>query len=325
MAKSNSRGGFGRRGGGTVTVIETRVHRSSIRNARVGFIITAFVVALLTMTIASDRMHPILALLLGLMLGTAVGACVWVLIRIWPVIRLIWWWTPEILLALTVVYGWTALARHTTLPLRMLIVTILVGVPAAVMPINRRIRALAWCLIVRHRLRTCFAQFIIANRTGSLPLILLARPTPVGERVWVYLRPGLAMGDLENRLDKIAVACHATQVMVDRAGSSAAFMRLDIKRREVLSDTVDSPLVGLVDHNQLDTTNVDRDLVDTDTTIMLPGNGSTVPTELDLPDVKLHPVKPTARVEPVKPRPTPVPSPAPVVTGPSGEDITDYI
>jgi hypothetical protein len=321
MGKSSGRGGFGRRGSGTVTVIETRVHRSSIRNARVGFIVTAFVVAVLTMTIAADRMHPILALMLGMLLGTACGAVVWALIRVWPVIRLIWWWSPEILIALAIVYGWTALAHHTALPLRLLIVTVVVGVPAAVLPINRRIRALAWCLIVRHRLRTCFSQFIIANRTGSLPLILLAKPTPIGERVWVYLRPGLAMADLETRLDKIAVACHATSVMVDRAGSSAAFLRLDIKRREVLGDAVDSPLVDLVDQDH-----IDRLPADSDTTITLPGNGSEVPTALDLPDVKLHPVKPTApRTEPVKPRLTGVPSPAPVVTGPSGEDITDYI
>src|SRR5262249_31990700 len=125
MAKSNSRGGFGRRGG-TGTVIETRVVRSSIPNAPVRFIVTAFVVALLTMPIASDRMPPILALLLGLMFGTACGAVVWTVIRIWPIIRLIWWWTPEILLALGVVYGWTALAHHTTLPLRLLIVAVIV-------------------------------------------------------------------------------------------------------------------------------------------------------------------------------------------------------
>ena len=56
----------------------------------------------------------------------------------------------------------------------------------------RHIIAVAWCLIVRHRIRTCFAQFIISNQSGSLPLILWARPTPVGERVWVWLRTGLS-------------------------------------------------------------------------------------------------------------------------------------
>ena len=53
--------GFGRRGVGTVTVIETKVHRSSARNARLAFWLTWFVVGLLAMTIAADRIHPILA------------------------------------------------------------------------------------------------------------------------------------------------------------------------------------------------------------------------------------------------------------------------
>src|SRR5258708_6774836 len=72
-----SRNGLGRKSGGTVTVLETKVHRSSARNARVAFILTAIVVALLTMTIGSDNMHPILALLLGIGLGAVLGGIVW--------------------------------------------------------------------------------------------------------------------------------------------------------------------------------------------------------------------------------------------------------
>jgi hypothetical protein len=308
--------GFGRRGVGTVTVIETKVHRSSARNARLAFWLTWFVVGLLAMTIAADRIHPILALLLGFAIGTATGAVVWALVRIWPLIRLIWWWTPEISLALGIVYGWTALARATTLPVRLAVVAVLVGVPAAWPWLNRRIRALSWCVVVRHRLRTCFAQFIIANQSGSLPFIFLAKPTPVGERVWIYLRPGLSLPDLESRLDKIAVACHASSVIAERAGtSSAAFVRLDIKRREVLDHTVDSPLAAVVDP---DAPTVLRPVTDP-------------PTALDLPDVQpanqpaavqLHPVKPT-RHEPAKP--APMPSARPVLAGADGEDISDYI
>jgi hypothetical protein len=46
-------------------------------------------------------------------------------------------------------------------------------------PVRAWIYQVIWCLITRHRLRTCFSEFIITNRTGSLPLILWARPTPV--------------------------------------------------------------------------------------------------------------------------------------------------
>ena len=85
MSKSSGSRGFGR-SSGTVTVIETKVHRSSARTAKVAFYVTVLVVGLLTATVASDRMHPILAMLLGAAVGTATGAIVWVLVRIWPVI-----------------------------------------------------------------------------------------------------------------------------------------------------------------------------------------------------------------------------------------------
>ena len=57
-----------------------------------------------------------------------------------------------------------------------------------------------------------------ANRTapGRLPLILVARPTPAGERVWLWLRPGLDLADLDGRTDKLAVACWAGQARVPR-------------------------------------------------------------------------------------------------------------
>lgn len=310
MPKTTGRRGFGR--SGTVTVIETRVHRASARKARLAFVVTAFVTGLLTMTVASDRMHPILALMLGLALGLVTGAIAWTLVRVWPVIRLTWWWTPEILLALAVVYGWVALARHTNLVVRLVVVAIVAGVPAAVPMIRRRLVALAWCLIVRHRLRTCFAQFIVSNQSGSLPLIFLARPTPVGERVWVQLRPGLALPDLESRLDKIAVACWADRVVIERASTgNAGLLRIDVKRREVLTATVGSPLVGLVDPDTPATLRAVNDM----------------PTALDLPDIPNPWVKPAQADTPPprKPAPAPVTSPAPVAAGISGEDVSDWI
>src|SRR5436305_3932321 len=193
-------------------------------------------------------MHPVLALLLGVFLGLVLGALVWALVRVWPVIRLIWWWSLELGLAVSIVAGWETLADHTTMPLRLLAVGVLVGVPAALPWTRQRIVAVTWCVIVRHRLRTCFKQFIVANESGSLPLILWARPTPVGERVWIQLRPGLALPDLEARLDKIAVACWADRVVIDRASAgNAGFLRVDVTRREMLTSKVGSPLPGLVD------------------------------------------------------------------------------
>src|SRR4051812_10341631 len=148
MSKSSGQGwstgrSWSRKNSGTVTVIEARVHRSSERNARLAFFVTLFVVGLLAATVAASYIHPILALFLGAAIGVASAGIVWTLVRVWPVIRLLWWWTAEIGLGLAVVYGFTALATHTTTPVRLAVVVALVGVPAAIPWTRRRIVALA--------------------------------------------------------------------------------------------------------------------------------------------------------------------------------------
>ena len=164
-----------------------------------------------------------------------------------------------------------------------------------------------WCLVTRHRIRTCFSEFIITNRTGSLPLILWARPTPVGERVWIWLRPGLALEDLLTRLDKIAVACWASTALAETASrSNAAFVRMDIKRRDALTGTITSPLLELIKTAPA----TERDTAD-------------LPTALDLPQVtasEVTPAKPARipRADPKMPAPASPPAPAP-------SDITDWI
>jgi hypothetical protein len=266
-----------------VTVIEQKVLRSSARNARMAFIVTALIVGILAMTVASDHMHPILAALLAVPIAFVAGAFVWLLVRIWPVLRLLWWWTPEICAGMALVYGWIALANATPALVTLAVMAPMVGIPAAVPAVRRRVVAIGWCFVVRHRLRVCFSQFIIANKSGSLPLILWARPTPVGERVWVYLRPGLSLSRLQSRLDEIAVTCHASSVLVELASESkkAAYLRFDIKRREVLTAKVSSPLPTVIDTENMPTAYT----APTD-----------VPTALDLPDVPAeHPLAAAAK------------------------------
>ena len=170
--------------------------------------------------------------------------------------------------------GWVDLADHTTLPYRIGAVVLVVGVPAAI-PQTRRAASSpsAWCLITRHRIRVCFSEFIITNRTGCLPLIFWAIPTPVGERVWIWLRPGLALADLQNRLDLIAVACWADTAIAESASeTNSALVRLDIKRRNAFTAPAVTPLLNLI----------------TDGTPPRDHEDIEVPTALDLPDVDRH-------------------------------------
>ena len=308
MPNSN-RGMFGR-GSGTITVIEEPVMRSYRRKAKIVFYVTWVIVAVLAATVAASKWHPILALLAGLAAGLITATIAGAIVAAWPVLRAIWWWTPETVICGSLVFGWVELAEHTTLIYRLAATVAIVGVPAAFKPVRARINQVSWCLVTRHRIRTCFAEFIITNRTGSLPLILWARPTPVGERVWIWLRPGLAVDDLLARLDKIAVACWASSAVAEAASrSNAAFVRLDIKRRDVLTKTITSPLLDMIKSGA---PTLQRDPAE-------------VPTALDLPQV------PASEVIPVKPVRIPrldktsAPAPPPVQQASVSDDIADWL
>jgi len=284
VSKFSGRSRFGIGGrSGTVTVIDQRVSRDYARRALVSFFVVGAIVALLAATVASHYLHPILGALLGIVIGAVVGFAVAVVVFIWPVLRVFWWWAAEIILGVAVVYGWTALMQATSLPVSLAVVALVVGVPAGVGPIQHRITAIAWCAIVRHRLRVAFNEFIITNRHGSLPLILAARPTPAGERVWVWLRPGLALSDLEGRLDKLAVTCWANEVKVTLAGRRATLLRVDVTRRNPLAEKVTSPLPEVVKRTwaALNRNNGTTDRIP----VNAPVSPGTPPTDLDLPDV----------------------------------------
>ena len=312
---SSNRGAFGR-GNGTITVIEEPVMRSYRRKAKIVFYVTWVITAVLAATVAASRWHPIIALLAGLAAGFITGAIAGTIVAAWPVIRAIWWWTPETVLTGSLVYGWIELADHTTLLIRLAATAAIVGVPAAIKPVRTRLHQVSWCLVTRHRIRTCFSEFIITNRTGSLPLILWARPTPVGERVWIWLRPGLSLDDLHNRLDKIAVACWATAALADAASASnAAFVRLDIKRRDVLGGTITNPLLGLIKSGTPATArDTDQD----------PDRAGPAPG----PRQRGHRRRTCPRPAPLK-RPghpkTPAPASPPAPAASDGSDITDWL
>lgn len=329
MSKSRSSSAFGRgpagrsgHRGGTVTVIEDRVSRSYARTAKVAFYVITVVVGLLAASVAASYWHPVIALFAGAAVGTLVALPVAAVIAIWPVLRVLWWWTPEILTAVAVLGGFAVLAAHTNMLVRIIVLAVLAGVLGGVPFVRRRVVALGWCLISRHRLRSCFNEFIISNRSGSLPLILWAKPTPVGERVWIWLRPGLSLADLESRLDKVAVACWASSITVERASSrNAAFVRADIKRRDALSGTVTSPLVDLVDP---DTPAATR-------------TATKAPTALDLPDIPADTLSPDeqgdkrarkrterAAKADTPPAPATQPAPAPVKSS-TPDDVLDWV
>ena len=171
--------------------------------------------------------------------------------------------------------------------------------PAVVPRLRRRLVALVWCAVVRHRLRHAFAEVIRSTnrRHVAAPLILAARPTPAGERVWVWLRTGLELSDVEDKTGKLAVACWADQVRVTRAGSSyAALVRVDIARRDPLRTKVTSPLAALIPDQ------------DNDQCSDAPVSPGMPPLGLDLVDVPDPGPEPEAKPDRRARRPRPNPS-----------------
>jgi hypothetical protein len=293
-----------------ITIIEAPVAMSYRRRAAIAFFVALGVIGLLAAVVASEYMHPILGFILGGLIGALVGALVAAFIVAWPVLRVFWHWLPEILLALGFVYGWVALMNAASLVVSLLVLAVVVGVPAVISPIRRRITAWSWCLIVRHRLRLCFARLLRTDRYGTLPLILLARPTPAGERVWVWLRPGLSIKDLEveGQTQKLAVACWANEVRVVRASRRyAALIRVDITRREPLAATIASNLPDYLPEDLPE---------EAPTSPGMPPVGG-----LDLPDVPDEPTDTESAPEAPRGR---KPRNRPTDPDPSGFDPLDY-
>jgi hypothetical protein len=241
---------FGDRPVGAVSLVEASLSRSYAHKARLAFFATAAVAGALAALVLSAGLAVPAAVLIGVLLGVVVGFVVAVVVRAWPVLRVLWWWVGEITAAGIVLTASVMLARLTAPLVAMLALLALAGVVAGVGPVRRWVWAFGWCGAVRHRLRLCFGQFIRSSargQVGSLPLILLARPTPAGARVWVWLRPGLALTDLEGKTPQLAVACWAGEVRVVRASPRyAALLRVDLARRDPLTRLVSSPLVDLL-------------------------------------------------------------------------------
>lgn len=252
---SRGRGGMlGRSTGGrngTVTVIEEPVMRNYARMAKVTFWVAGISSALMTELVTFTIWPLFWAVAAALVAGFIVGSVASAAVIAWPVLRVIWWWLPEIAITGLVVgginAGWLELTwHHVILALRIIIAVLVIGIPAAFRPVRRHAKAIAFCLISRHRIRTCFSEFIITNRYGTLPLILWAKPTPAGERMWIFLRPGLALKDLTERSDQIAAACWASSVVIDLADpGNSALLRIDIKRRDPLTQVTTSPLTKM--------------------------------------------------------------------------------
>lgn len=114
-----------------------------------------------------------------------------------------------------------------------------VAVPALALtawPASRRyVVHRCYAVMTRHRLRAACVERRIMNYSGNVPLQLWARPTAVGERVWLLLRVGIDVSDLERNLSHIATGCWAADARITAHRKVRALVVLDVIRRDPLT------------------------------------------------------------------------------------------
>lgn len=84
------------------------------------------------------------------------------------------------------------------------------------------------CIIIAHRVRTGCAQAWIRTRSGKLPIILLTRPQPWGERIYIWCRAGICPEDFEAARNVLRSACWANDICVTRSIRYSHIVILDL-------------------------------------------------------------------------------------------------
>lgn len=257
---------------------------------------------------------------------------------------IVWRWRVEVaaVLLLAAAYGWLSgwlaeqIAAGSTFgrafasvfgrvfdqPATSGAVVLMLLVPAVVLawgPSRRYSVRHAWCTITRHRLRLHFAEADIANRSGRLPWIVHVRPTPVGERAFVWMAPGLSIQALEDRATAIASTCWARDARITATRRVVTLVRVDVVRRDPLETTkrtrpIPNRIVALAGR---------LGRADSNTAPIRPGDlgGPSAPA-----NGKPAPAAPAAPAAAAATAPTAAPTapagPAVIV---NGEDVSDYV
>ena len=169
-----------------------------------------------------------------------------VLVRLAAVL---WLLRTELSALVVGVWGWLWLTDRMPVWAAVAVLVVTAGAVMAWRPSCRFVVGHGWCTVTRHRLRSCLVQSRIMNYRGYVPWCLWVRPTRVGERVWLLMRPGICVEDLEAKTPQIAAACWARDARVRAMRRLVAVVAVDVIRRDPLTTgrLIGSPLPALAD------------------------------------------------------------------------------
>lgn len=111
------------------------------------------------------------------------------------------------------------------------VLVLLVGLPWT----RRFLFHRAQAVLTRHRVRQALVECRVINFSRACPLTVWARPTRVGEIVWVVLRAGIGPESLANEAEEIAAACFAREARVTAWASMTNVVRVEVIRRDPLA------------------------------------------------------------------------------------------
>lgn len=93
-------------------------------------------------------------------------------------------------------------------------------------------RAQIWAVISRHRVWRCMDQTRTMTPNGTLPYLLWSSPSPIGERIRVFLPAGLSYSDLDHITEALAAACFAAEARVEVSRRFTCLATIHIARRD---------------------------------------------------------------------------------------------
>ena len=151
-----------------------------------------------------------------------------------------WRWRYELAAAAGLATMWAILGTTVAAALAAGLATVLT-LAACTARGRRFLLARWWCIVTPHRVRTGCAQTWIHSRYGKIPIVLLTRRQPSGERVYLWCRAGTSAADFRSARKAFAAACWAKDVQVHRHARYAHMVALDIIRREPLAQPSGRP------------------------------------------------------------------------------------
>ncbi|WP_026928580.1 hypothetical protein [Glycomyces tenuis] len=202
----------------------------------------AFLVTFAFLDFGTALMATVITALAAGLLGAGISLA-------WPVLRVLWHWAGEIILAGLLLGLYAAVAAWLTPVWGLVALAVVVGLPWVFGPVRRFLVRWGWCMVTRHRLRVACDSFIEGKgvRSAVMPLILTARPTESGERVGMWLRGDLTVAEVEDRLAAVASTCWANSAEVWKKGQKASHVVVDIHRRDILAEDVPMPVGDMLD------------------------------------------------------------------------------